>query len=295
MDDRLQKHAYGFYEVKIKPTSDELQKYYAEKYYQESRGSYEQDYTPDELQSFRNKLILRHAALKAIQPELKDSSKLTFLDVGCGEGYALAYFKEQGCDVRGFDFSSAGVESKNPDCMDCLITGNLFELLESEIESGRQYDIVWLQNVLEHVIDPVGLMTAMRELVSSSGVAVITVPNDCSIVQKEALNKKHIGSAFWVMPPDHLSYFNHESLVRVATETGWHPADMLADFPIDWFLFHSQSNYVANSSAGPSAHSARVQLENLFSTKPIEDVLQFWRALAKVGSGRNLTVFLNPA
>jgi 2-polyprenyl-3-methyl-5-hydroxy-6-metoxy-1,4-benzoquinol methylase len=34
------------------------------------------------------------------------------LDVGCGEGCALAFFREHGWSVKGVDFSSAGVEPK---------------------------------------------------------------------------------------------------------------------------------------------------------------------------------------
>lgn len=294
MDLKLQRHPLGFYEVVNKPTNVELQEYYAEKYYQESKGSYEQEYSDSELKTFQNRLVQRHAVLKSIQPRLNKIEETNFLDVGCGEGYALAYFKEQGYKVKGFDFSSAGVASKNPNCLNDLSTGNLFDLLQYEIDSTKQYDIVWLQNVLEHVIDPVGLMKSLRALVSDNGVAVITVPNDCSIVQNEALSSGHIDRPFWVHPPDHLSYFDNSSLVNIATNTGWVVTDLLADFPIDWYLYHSGSNYVMDSSAGDGANKARVQLENLFANKPIEDVLDFWRAMARIGSGRNLTIFLNP-
>jgi hypothetical protein len=56
----------------------------------------------------------------------------------------MAYFREQGYDIKGLNFSSTEVESKNPECLNALITGDLFELLQSEISSGKCYDIVWL-------------------------------------------------------------------------------------------------------------------------------------------------------
>ena len=294
MDPRLQMNPLGFYEIKDKPTLEELQNYYAEKYYQEARTNYEHEYSKDELKYFRSRLEQRHAALKVIQANSAGSEGKTFLDVGCGEGYAMAYFKEQGYITRGLDFSSAGVESKNPECVNELVTGNLFELLQSEIELGERYDIVWLQNVLEHVLDPVDLMRRLRSLISSVGVAVITVPNDCSTIQNEAMKRGHIDRSFWIAPPDHLSYFDNTSLGNIARETGWEVADMIADFPVDWFLYHPGSNFVKDSTAGKGAHRARVQLENLFSEKPAEDVLELWRALAKIGSGRNLTAFIKP-
>jgi 2-polyprenyl-3-methyl-5-hydroxy-6-metoxy-1,4-benzoquinol methylase len=293
LDQRLRKHPLGFWEIAVKPTSQELQQYYADKYYQEAKGSYELEYTKDELLYFSAKLEQRFAVIQCYLPSLGSVAK-RMLDVGCGEGYALAYFRKQGWSAKGIDFSSAGVSSKNPDCLDALATGDIFALLQSEITSGATYDVVWLQNVLEHVINPLDLLKSLRTLVAPGGLAVVTVPNDCSVTQRGALTYGHIDSAFWVAPPDHLTYFDHASLTNAANETGWECAEMLGDFPVDWFLFHPGSNYVRDKSAGKAAHKARVQLENIIHEQPIEDVLRFWSATAKLGIGRDITAFLRP-
>ena len=294
MDERLKKHPLGFWEVVTKPTLQELQCYYADKYYQEGEGSYELEYTQDELLFFQAKLEQRWAILQRHLPRLR-VEKGRLLDVGCGEGYALAFFREKGWSVKGIDFSSAGIESKNPNCMDVLVTGDIFALLKAEMEQGEVYDVVWLQNVLEHVIDPLDLLKSLRTIISPSGFVVVTVPNDCSITQRKALAHQHIGGAFWVAPPDHLTYFDLVSLTSAANETGWECVEMLGDFPVDWFLFHPGSNYVRDKSAGKSAHKARVQIENYLHEQPIEDVLNFWLAAAKLGIGRSITAFLRPA
>lgn len=293
MDQRLIKHPLGYWEIASKPTLHELERYYAEKYYQEAKGSYELEYSKEELQYFRAKLEQRDAIIRRYLPASNQSSK-RLLDVGCGEGYALAYFRKHGWSAKGIDFSSAGVSSKNPDCLDALVTGDIFALLQSEMTAGATYDVVWLQNVLEHVIDPLGLLKSLRSLVAPGGLAVVTVPNDCSITQRGALDHGHIENAFWVAPPDHLTYFDHDSLVNAANETGWTCAEMLGDFPVDWFLFHPGSNYVRDQSAGKAAHKVRVQLENIIHGQPIEDVLRFWAAAAKLGMGRDITAFLRP-
>ena len=49
MDPRLKKHPLGFWEIAVKPTEKELQKYYADKYYQDGKGSYELEYSEDEI------------------------------------------------------------------------------------------------------------------------------------------------------------------------------------------------------------------------------------------------------
>lgn len=292
MDPRLKKHPLGYWEIENKPSSDELQKYYAEKYYQEGKGSYELAYSQEELSYFSAKLEQRFAVLQRHLKPVGRESRI--LDVGCGEGYALAFFRKQGWSVSGIDFSSAGVASQNPGCLDSLVTGDIFALLKAEIAAGKTYDVVWLQNVLEHVLDPLDLLKSLRSLIASGGVAIVTVPNDYSIVQKSALAAAHIDHAFWVAPPDHLTYFDSRSLKNTASQTGWQCVEMLGDFPVDWFLFHPRSNYIRDPSSGKAAHKARIQIENLINEQPIGDVIQFWSALAKLGLGRDITGFLVP-
>jgi hypothetical protein len=144
------------------------------------------------------------------------------------------------------------------------------------------------------VIDPLDLLAMLRTLVKPAGLVVVTVPNDCSITQRAALKHCHIDQAFWVAPPDHLNYFDYASLLNTAHETGWECLEMLADFPIDWFLFHPDSNYIRNKAVGKAAQRARVQLENLINERPLEDVLRYWSAAAKLGMGRGITAFLKP-
>jgi 2-polyprenyl-3-methyl-5-hydroxy-6-metoxy-1,4-benzoquinol methylase len=289
MINKLQKHELGFYEIKDKPTVKELQDYYANKYYQEvSSSGYEFNYSKDELEYFR----VKNERYYSIAKKIRKIENGSFLDVGCGEGYGLSYFKEQGYIVKGLDFSSSGVSSKNPNCLNELVVGNLFELLKIEIESENTYDIIYLQNVLEHVIDPVDLLRNLHNILSLDGVIILTVPNDFSIIQKEAIRRKHIDREFWIATPDHLSYFEKDSLVNICKATGFNVCDLLGDFPIDLYLYHQGSNYIKDKSAGKSAHNARIELECLLAKQNMDDVLNLWRSMGQVGMGRDLTIFL---
>jgi 2-polyprenyl-3-methyl-5-hydroxy-6-metoxy-1,4-benzoquinol methylase len=294
MNQDLRQHPFGFWEIAQKPDTQALEAYYANKYYQEGKGSYELEYTEEELRFFRTKLEQRFAILERSLPSKLMAAGGTMLDVGCGEGYALAFFREKGWSVKGFDFSSAGIMSKNPSCGDALVTGDVFSLLKCEISAGRNYEVVWLQNVLEHVIDPIDLLAMLRTLVAPGGILVITVPNDFSIIQQAALDFSHIDRQFWIAPPDHLNYFDYKSLLNTSTETGWECLEMLGGFPVDWFLFHSGSNYIRDKALGKAAHLARIQLENVIHSQPIEYVLQYWSVAAKLGIGRDITAFLKP-
>ena len=283
----LIQHKLGFWTVAQKPSPAELQEYYATKYFQDGRGSYESSYTDAEKSYFFAKIEQRHAVLRQIVPNAS-----SMLDVGCGEGFALAYFKKQGWQVKGFDFSQAGLKAQNPDCLEALCVGDVFALLDAEVISGRKYDVIWIQNVLEHVLEPLGLLASLHSIVSDGGVVLVTVPNDVTFLQKEALLRGHIDHEFWVATPDHISYFNHITLPAAAAAAGWKCMELLGDFPIDWFLFHNGSNYIKNSAMGKSAHNARVTLENLFHKTEGNRMLAFWSAAGSVGIGRDITAFL---
>lgn len=287
----LERTEDGYWRVKEPPTPAELAAFYAQRYYQEARGSYEHSYAEDELAHIRGKIALRWslaAAGRGAQPG-------SLLDVGCGEGFVLSHGASLGWAVRGMDFSDAGIQGKNPDLIGSLVTGDLFASLEDEITQGARYDVVWLQNVLEHVIDPVTLMRQLKTLTAPGGRLVVTVPNDFSRLQHTALTTGRIDRTFWVALPDHLSYFSADSLRRIASRTGWTCRNLLADFPVDWFLFNPQSNYIADPTKGKSAHHARIALENMLMDDDPSKVTAFFENLAELGMGRDLTAILEPA
>lgn len=291
-DPRLVRHALGFLQVREPPTAEALRAYYAEAYYQGERGNYRKTYPEDELAYLRLKIAQKAQIVGALRG---GAAPGRMLDVGCGEGFALAWFEAVGWTVEGLDFSAAGVAAQNPALLSRLTTGDVFQKLDEKIAAGERYDLVWLNHVIEHVVDPVGLLRSLRRLVGPSGVLVVTAPNDGSELQEELLSGGDIAERFWIALPDHLSYFTAESLRRTAQATGWACRDLIGDFPIDLFLLHGGSNYVKDRTQGPEAHRARIRLERLLGRRDPDRVNAFYRAMADVGLGRSLTAFLTPS
>ncbi len=284
---KLVKTPHGYFEVAEKPRLEELREYYANEYFQQESGNYRHSYTPDEMQYFRAKIAQRARAAEKLGLQ-----KGKFLDVGCGEGLALAYYHEAKWQVEGIDFSNAGVKAMNPQLRDVVEIGDMTKLLDERIAQQQSYDLIWLTNVLEHVLDPPGLLRRLRALMSDAGVLCVTVPNDFSDLQQMLLETNCIDDEFWVGCPDHLAYFDRESLARTAQSCGWMPRTFLADFPIDLFLLHPGSNYVRDRTKGPAAHHARVSLEMMLNSRNIDQLNAFYEAMAHVGLGRNITALL---
>ncbi len=287
----IKKNPIGFWELAVKPDIDELRSYYNKKYYQHAKGSYEIEYTEAELTYFRIKLEQRAFIVDQL---IDKGCPKSFLDVGCGEGFSLPYFEKRGWKVKGIDFSSAGVKAQNPAYENHVLVGDIFELLDQEIYARQTYGVVWLQNVLEHVLNPVELLEKLKPLVSDHGLAVITVPNDFSITQKRAIEGGLIDKQFWIVSPDHISYFDKDSLSAICKHTGWNRLDLIGDFPIDWFLFNDHSNYIKFPDRGKSVHRAKIELETLIGQISPDKALNLFRSMAEAGFGRNLTIFVQP-
>jgi len=291
-DPRLRRHPLGFLEAVDRPTPEELGAYYAETYYQAGQGSFRRSYSDEELHVIR--LRVRQRAARAITL-LGHDRPGRLLDVGCGEGFVLAEFARIGWEVAGMDFSTAGVEAMNPEMADRVTQGDVFHLLGAAGASGRTYDLIWLGNVLEHVLDPVALLRALRRLVGPGGILVATVPNDGSAYQEALFEAGAVDRRFWIAIPDHMSYFTADTLRGAAGATGWDTLDILGDFPIDLYLAHPGSNYVVDPARGGDAHAARLRLEAVIGSVGIEAANRFYSALAGIGLGRNITAFLRPA
>ena len=293
--DTIRQNEFGFYEIRDKPTPEALRDYYARRYYQENRSSYQPAYSEAEREHIEGKLCLRHWVLAQLLNLGETTAARTFLDVGCGEGWALDYFQRQGWEVLGLDFSSFSLEQFHPGLRGRLRAGDLYDGLQELIAEGRQFDVLWLDNVLEHVVDPAELLRRCHALTRPGGVLLVDVPNDFSPLQQHLLAAGHIDRPFWVALPDHLSYFGPEGLRNLAVATGWRTARLLGDQPIDLNLFNPATNYVRDKSLGKAAHQARLEQDNfLLRTAPLPAVAAYYEAMAAVGLGRSLVAFLQP-
>lgn len=282
------KNRYGFYELRDKPDQISLEKYYSEKYYQENKGDYQKSYGEEEVNYLLNKLSQKYHVIK---PFLANNKKPEFLDIGCGEGWALKFFAEHGFNLTGLDYSNFGCKIHNPEYADSIVLGDISKNLDAFIKEGKKFDLIWLDNVLEHVLDPLALLKICHDVASENSVLVIEVPNDFSPVQEKLIESGHIDRAFWVVVPDHISYFNNQGLQNICIDAGWQSEKIISDFPIDFNLFNPLTNYVKNREFGRSCHLVRIEVENLIHSISPEKAVNLYQALADIGLGRQISGF----
>jgi SAM-dependent methyltransferase len=283
-------HPDGWRMAEPRPTPDELKAFYANEYFQASHGTYAADYSETELA--HRDLIARSLLFAVEIARGKDRGR--FLEVGCGEGWLLAAAKAAGFAVSGLDFSDAGLKRFHPELAPHASFGDALENLEHLIDAGDQFDVVAMEHVLEHVLEPERLLERLPRLIAPGGVCAITVPNDFSPLQLAARAAGHIDRDFWLAPPQHLNYFEAKSLTALLNRLGFETRLAYASFPIDWFLLHPGSNYVADPAAGKPAHRARMAIDLLLAEAGIPAYLALGEALFDCGAGRSLTVIAAP-
>lgn len=99
-----------------------------------------------------------------------------FLDIGCGEGYTLIEALSRGWITYGLDIVDHRVsQAKNSKIK--FITS---ELLNSNFEDNF-FDAIYLDSVLEHLIDPTSYLMEINRILKNGGILYIGVPNEDSL------------------------------------------------------------------------------------------------------------------
>jgi 2-polyprenyl-3-methyl-5-hydroxy-6-metoxy-1,4-benzoquinol methylase len=287
----VRKNEYGFYEVAVKPTPAELDAYYADKYYQDCvAANYPKAYTADELIHINNKSREHSAVIRRYFKS--DLVGKRFLDVGCGEGFDLKHFKLEGCMVLGLDYSEYAIQSHNPDMLAYFHQCDIIAYNRQLIEKKAKFDIISIDNVLEHVIDPVGLLRDVWELLAVQGVLRIQVPNDFSVCQEELLRLRKVNRSYSVYIPEHLSYFNFESLKKLLKELNFRVITIMGDYPIEFYLFNEKTNYVRDRSVGKYCNESRVLTENFLYQANFKKTIKLYEVMGEIGIGRQMTFYV---
>jgi len=284
-------HPDGWRMAQPRPTADELKAFYADEYFQASHGTYTADYSETEL---AHRDLVARLMLFAVETARGAARGGRFLEVGCGEGWLLAAADAAGFEVSGLDFSDDGLKRFQPGLLQRATFGDAFENLESLIDAGAQFEVVAMEHVLEHVLEPERLLQRLPRLIAPGGVCAITVPNDFSPLQLAARAAGQVERDFWLAPPQHLNYFEAKSLTALLDRLGFETRLAYASFPIDWYLMHPGSNYVADPAAGKPAHRARMAIDLLLAEAGLPAYLALGEALFGCGAGRSLTVIARP-
>jgi SAM-dependent methyltransferase len=94
------------------------------------------------------------------------------LDIGCGEGQMLRRFERLGWDAEGVDTDPVAVATGRAGGLS-ISQGDV----ESQHYAANSFDAVSMNHVIEHVFDPVGVLSEISRILKVGGRLVIVTPN----------------------------------------------------------------------------------------------------------------------
>lgn len=143
----------------------------------------------------------RYTALaQAITASVSPMQPKRVLEVGCGNGSALAAIKKVWKDsiCQGLEPVTSAVEMAREHGLD-VVQGMIGQEMPEEIAS-ELYDVIYSIHVIEHTEDPVAFLSALKKMLAPNGRLIITCPN-ARIPNLEIMRTDHNYS----MTPYHLS------------------------------------------------------------------------------------------
>jgi 2-polyprenyl-3-methyl-5-hydroxy-6-metoxy-1,4-benzoquinol methylase len=134
------------------------------------------------------------------------------LDIGCGTGLFLARMQRLGWSVMGVEPDSTGARIAQ-ECYGLEVFQGTLE--DAHFPEGT-FDVVTMNHVIEHVHNPIVILSECWRVLKNGGIIVVTTPNIESLAHKIF---KHCW--FDLDPPRHLYLYNPHTLARLFERAGF--------------------------------------------------------------------------
>ena len=260
-------------------TEDELVEYYKNEFYSKEKPKYFERMIED-LDWWNLCYDDRYDSFEELLP--KGQKKI--LDIGSGPGYFLKRGNIRGWKAYGIEPSLRAYEhSKKLGRLE--IINDFFN--EHTTLEVRDFDVIHMSDVLEHLPNPAGVISLAHELLKPSGLLCIVLPNDYNPLQ-EVLTKIKGYEPWWVSPPQHINYFSFDSLEQLLERKGFSIVIKESTFPIDLFLLMGM-DYVNNDTLGRECHALRKEFEHTLNKGGKNNLKrQLYREMSKLNIGREI-------
>ena len=190
-------------------------------------------------------LFWRRATFRNGLNHLQGKAPGRLLDVGCGNGQFLAAAAAAGWTAVGIDFDVEAIAAARrlPG-----VEAEVGDLADRRFETAS-FDAVMLNNVIEHVPDPVAVFAECARLLRPGGRLVMITPN------LDALGHRVFGPDWrGLEPPRHLYLFTARTLRRFARRAGFTSTAMCSSTgqtAPDWPMLRTSMEAAARAGRKP--------------------------------------------
>lgn len=277
----IEDHEWGCRRQDPLPSAETVRRLYAEQYFREIQPDF--DSRRDADREYWDRV---HEDKRINLARLLGRDRARLLDIGCGNGALLGHFQQHGWTVLGIEPSPLAALARRKYGIDCR------EMFIEDLDQAAldaSWDVVHFCDVLEHVVDPYGLLARCRALLRRDGVLCVDMGLDFNPFQLAAVESLRL--PYWWIVPEHITYWSDAQMTAALVRAGFTIAYKESDLPIDMFLLMGL-NYVSDPTQGPVAHQMRLRFEDALVRSGRDDLRRrLFAALASVGIGRTIRYY----
>ena len=149
-----------------------------------------------------------------------DAQKARVLEIGCSEGYFGAALKADGHEVWGIETNSVAADSAET-VLDRVFRDSIEAFLLAQEFIDERFDAIIFGDVLEHLLDPRRVLSAVTDRLTNRGVIIASVPNVAhERVRMMLLEGRWEYSATGIMDNTHLHFFTRDTLIDLFSRAG---------------------------------------------------------------------------
>lgn len=201
---------------------DGLYKYYNEEYSKVNQTSV--DKSGDRPGSVNKCTIERNNKLFELSKKFLNND-FKILDIGCANGEFLKLMKQNGFkNLYGIDLSENYVNKAKENSYMNIKMGDALNIPFED----NMFDICYLDQVLEHLLDPKLAIKEAYRVLKKDGYLCISVPN------AKSYNENYIFDFFWFLQREHINHFDIEHLKILSLLNGFEIVDyLIGDTPMN--------------------------------------------------------------
>jgi 2-polyprenyl-3-methyl-5-hydroxy-6-metoxy-1,4-benzoquinol methylase len=262
------------------PSEEELLKFYQEEFYQEVKPTY--------LEKDEKEIKYWNTAYdeKLNILETNNIKSKNILDVGSGGGFFLRRAKEKGWNVLGIEPSLTA--AKYAESHKIPTIRDFFEKVD--FSKHKKFGAIHMNAVLEHSRSPNKILKISHSLLEKKGMLIVEVPNEFNplqLIAQKSLQKDE----WWIVPKQHVNYFNFKSLSKLLKHNGFEITLKQATFPLEIFLLMG-FDYINNSKIGLKKHQERMNFEQNLNEQNAQKLKQkIYQKFAEIGIGRRAIIY----
>lgn len=156
------------------------------------------------------------------------------LDLGCGSGKMACMIKKRGHEVIGVDISQTAINKLRQKG----INGEVVDLDKNIPNFQRLFDVVYCAEVLEHLMDPRGLLKELPTIMKKESFLIGTVPNSAFL--KYRISHITGRSCSEIQNKFHRQFYGYQGWKDIIEKSGFKIEDIAILEPTGWlkrFLF----------------------------------------------------------